>query len=54
VYKTFSKKVTHAVVGIGAGPKKMQQCEEMGVTVIDEDKLFLMISSYAKFGLFTY
>jgi uncharacterized C2H2 Zn-finger protein len=44
VYKTFSKKLTHAVTGIGSGPKKLEQCTEMGVVMIDEDGLFELIS----------
>ena len=45
MYKGFSKKLTHAIVGIGAGPKKIAQCEESAVKVIDEDGLFAMIES---------
>lgn len=48
VVKSVSKKVTHGIVGLEPGESKIAKLKANGTPTIDEDALFLMISSTFK------
>ena len=43
VVKTFTKNLSMLIVGSDAGPKKLETAKQLGVKIIDENKLYKML-----------
>ena len=50
VVKSVTKKLTHALVGEGFGPRKMAKFKAQGVTLVTEDEFHELVTGKARAG----